>query len=100
MTLQPGEDIGAEVHEGHDQFFRIESGQAEVMIDETTYEAKAGAMVIVPSGANHNVTNSSETDVLEMYTIYTPPEHADKVLHATKAEAEADDEHFDGTTTE
>ena len=100
MTLQPGDDIGAEIHEGHDQFFRIENGQAEVMIDETTYSVVGGDLIIIPSGANHNVTNTSETDVLEMYTIYTPPEHAEGTTHATKEIAEADDEHFDGTTTE
>lgn len=100
MTLQPGEDIGEEVHEGHDQFFRIENGTAKVLIDETTYDVTGGDLIIIPSGANHNVTNTSETDVLELYTIYTPPEHRHDITHATKAEAEADDEHFDGTTTE
>ena len=100
MTLQPQEDIGAEVHDGHDQFFRIESGTAAVMIDETTYEVTAGDLVIVPSGARHNVTNTSADAVLKLYTIYTPPEHADGTVHATKAAAEADDEHFDGKTTE
>jgi mannose-6-phosphate isomerase-like protein (cupin superfamily) len=100
MTLQPGTDIGEEVHEGHDQFFRIESGAGQVLIDETTYDVRAGDLVIVPSGANHNVTNTTEDTVLELYTIYTPPEHADGIVHATKEEAEADDEHFDGATTE
>lgn len=100
MTLQVGEEIGAEIHEGHDQFFRIEKGNGEVMIDETTYTVAAGDLVIVPSGANHNVTNTSDTDVLELYTIYTPPEHEEGTVHATKAEAEAADEHFDGKTTE
>ena len=100
MTLKPGEDIGAEIHEGHDQFFRIENGQAEVMVDETTYSVKGGDLVIIPSGANHNVTNTSDSEVLELYTIYTPPEHEEGVVHATKEIAEADDEHFDGKTTE
>ena len=100
MTLQAGDDIGAEVHEGHDQFFRIESGQAEVMIDETTYQVTAGDLIIVPSGANHNVTNVSADEVLEMYTIYTPPEHQEGTVHATKEIAESDNEHFDGKTTE
>jgi len=100
MTLKPGEDIGAEVHEGHDQFFRIENGQAEVMIDETVYAVTGGDLVIIPSGANHNVTNTSQSDVLELYTIYTPPEHAEGTVHVTKETAEVDDEHFDGVTTE
>lgn len=100
MTLQPGEDIGAEVHEGHDQFFRFEAGTGTVMIDETEYQVSDGDAVIVPSGARHNVTNTSETDELKLYTIYTPPEHQKDVVHATKAIAEADDEHFDGVTTE
>ena len=100
MTLKPGEDIGAEVHEGHDQFFRIENGQAEVMVDETTYRVTGGDLVIIPSGANHNVTNTSVSDVLELYTIYAPPEHAVGTVHATKEIADADDEHFDGVTTE
>lgn len=100
MTLQPGTDIGEEIHEGHDQFFRVESGSGQVLIDETTYDVRAGDLIIVPSGANHNVTNTSDDTVLELYTIYTPPEHEDGTVHATKAEAEADDEHFDGKTTE
>jgi mannose-6-phosphate isomerase-like protein (cupin superfamily) len=100
MTLQPGEDIGAEVHEGHDQFFQISSGVGEALVGETTYELSAGDMVIVPSGAHHNITNTSDTEVMELYTIYAPPEHADGTTHATKAIADEDDEHFDGKTTE
>jgi mannose-6-phosphate isomerase-like protein (cupin superfamily) len=100
MTLQPKEDIGAEDHEGHDQFFHVVSGVGQALVGETTYEIAAGDMVIVPSGVMHNVTNTSETEVMELYTTYSPPEHADGVVHATKAEAEADDEHFDGKTTE
>lgn len=100
MTLQPGEEIGAEVHEGHDQFFRFESGTGKAVVGETEYEVKDGDAVIVPSGVNHNVVNTSETETLTLYTIYTPPEHRHDVVHATKAEADADDEHFDGTTTE
>ena len=100
MTIPPNDDIGEEIHEGHDQFFRIESGTGRVLIDETTYAVSGGDLVIVPSGSNHNVVNVSDTDVLELYTIYTPPEHEDGTTHATKEEAEADDEHFDGKTTE
>lgn len=100
MSLPAGTDIGEEVHEGHDQFFRIESGTGQVLIDETTYDVTGGDLVIVPSGANHNVTNTSDSEALVLYTIYTPPEHEEGTTHATKEEAEADDEHFDGRTTE
>jgi mannose-6-phosphate isomerase-like protein (cupin superfamily) len=99
MALQPGEDIGEEVHDDHDQFFRIETGTGEVLIDGTTRPIKGDDGIIVPAGARHNVTNTG-ADVLTLYTIYGPPEHRDGVVHKTKAEAEADDEHFDGTTTE
>lgn len=100
MTLQPGEEIGAEVHEGHDQFFRFEAGQGKVIIDESEYEVGDGDSVIVPSGAHHNVLNVSDSEPLKLYTLYAPPEHEDGTVHSTKAEAEADDEHFDGKTTE
>ncbi|TYB80022.1 cupin domain-containing protein [Maritimibacter fusiformis] len=99
MALQPGEDIGEEVHDDHDQFFRIETGTGEVLIDDTTRPIKGDDGIIVPAGARHNVTNTGD-EVLTLYTIYGPPEHRDGVVHKTKAEAEADDEHFDGTTTE
>jgi mannose-6-phosphate isomerase-like protein (cupin superfamily) len=87
MTLQPGEDIGQEIHEGHDQFFRFEAGVGKVVIDDTEYEVKDGDVAIVPSGADHNIINTSETETLKLYTIYAPPEHADGTIHATKAEA-------------
>jgi len=87
MTLQPGEDIGMETHEGHDQFFRFEAGMGKVVIDSTEYAVKDGDVAIVPSGAEHNVINVSETETLKLYTIYTPPEHADGTIHTTKAEA-------------
>ena len=98
MTLQPGEEIGAEVHDGHDQFFRFEEGVGKVIVNESEYEVGDGDSVIVPSGANHNVINTSDSELLKLYTIYTPPEHKEGTLHATKAEAV--EEHFDGTTTE
>lgn len=100
MTLQPGEEIGLETHEGHDQFFSFEHGTGEVVVDNETYQVAAGSATIVPSGAAHNVTNTSEDEPLKLYTIYAPPEHRDGVVHASKAEGDADDEHFDGTTTE
>ncbi|NLK26516.1 MAG: cupin domain-containing protein [Euryarchaeota archaeon] len=100
MCLRPGEDIGMEVHDDVDQFFRFEEGGGKVMIDDMVYEVKDGSAVVVPRGAQHNVVNTSKTDNLKLYTIYSPPEHRDKVLHKTKKDALADDEHFDGKTTE
>ena len=97
MTLQPGDDIGEEVHDGHDQFFRIESGKGEVLIDGTRHAVEDDDAVIVPAGARHNVTNTGAAP-LKLYTLYAPPEHKDGVIHPTKADAS--EEHFDGVTTE
>ena len=97
MTLQPGDDIGEEVHDGHDQFFRIESGKGEVLIDGTRHPVQDDDAVIVPAGARHNVTNTGDAP-LKLYTLYAPPEHKDGVIHPTKADAS--EEHFDGVTTE
>lgn len=99
MSLLPQEEIGEEVHDG-DQFFRFEQGEGTVVIDGLPQPVKDGSVVIVPTGAKHNVINSSETNSLKLYTIYSPPHHKDGTVHATKAEAEADSEHFDGVTTE
>lgn len=97
MTLQPGEEIGAEVHAGHDQFFRFETGKGEVIIDGTTHPVAADVGVIVPAGARHNVVNTG-TEPLRLYTLYGPPEHRHGVVHARKADES--EEHFDGTTSE
>lgn len=86
MALQPGEEIGAEVHEDHDQFFRFEAGSGEVTIDGDVFQVSDGFAVIVPAGANHNVVNTGES-LLKLYTIYSPPEHPDGTVHETKAEA-------------
>ena len=101
MTLQPGEEIGSEVHEDRDQFFRFEEGRGQVDIDDNSYEVEDGSGVIVPSGARHNVRNSGDKP-LKLYTLYGPPEHKDGVVQSTKAEAEArhHDEEWDGSTTE
>jgi mannose-6-phosphate isomerase-like protein (cupin superfamily) len=99
MCLQPGEEIGEEVHEDHDQFFRIEEGQGEVWIDGQRSAVKGEVAVIVPAGARHNVVNTGD-EPLKLYTLYGPPDHRDGVVHATKADAEASEEHFDGATTE
>lgn len=100
MSLKPGEEIGEEVHDDVDQFFRFEEGEGKVVIDNTEYKVKDGSAVVVPNGANHNVINTSKTAALKLYTIYSPPEHRDKVVHKTREAAMADDEHFDGKTTE
>ena len=104
MTLKPGEEIGAEVHPENDQFFRFESGKWKVLIDESVYEVEDGSVIIVPKGSNHNVINTSDTEELKMYTIYTPAHHKDGVIHATKAIAEeaehAGTDEFDGKTSE
>jgi mannose-6-phosphate isomerase-like protein (cupin superfamily) len=99
MTLQAGEEIGEEVHEDRDQFFRIEEGEGEILIDGATTPVKADDAMIVPAGARHNVTNKG-VGPLRLYTLYGPPEHRDGVVRHTKAEADANEEHFDGNTTE
>jgi mannose-6-phosphate isomerase-like protein (cupin superfamily) len=102
MNLQPKEEIGMETHDENDQFFRFESGQGKCIIDGIEYEVKDGDAVMVPSGAKHNVINTSDTEALKLYTIYSPPNHKDGVIRQTKeeAEAEANKEEFDGVTTE
>jgi mannose-6-phosphate isomerase-like protein (cupin superfamily) len=100
MSLAPGEEIGSEVHEDGDQFFRFEEGEGKVIINETEYIVGDGDVAIVPAGAQHNVINTSASAVLKLYTIYAPPHHQDGVVRATKAEAEADGPEFEGITTE
>lgn len=99
MALKPGEEIGDEVHEDHDQFFRVETGKGEVWIDGKRTAIQDDDAMIVPAGARHNVVNTGDAP-LTLYTIYGPPDHKDGVVRATKAEAEAREEHFDGKTTE
>jgi len=100
MKLAPGEDIGMETHDDVDQFFRFEEGEGAVIIDDVKHAVKDGSAVVVPSGAKHNVVNTSKTADLKLYTIYSPPEHQDKVVRKTKREAEAKEEHYDGNPTE
>ena len=101
MTLQPGDEIGSEVHEDRDQFFRFEEGEGVVVIDGKENAVEDGTGVIVPAGARHNVINRGSAP-LKLYTLYGPPEHKDGVVQSTKAEA--DDRHpheeWDGRTTE
>ncbi len=96
MSLEPGEDIGEEVHTV-DQFFRFEKGMGQVFIDETEYSVNDGDCVIVPAGAKHNVLNIGPGQ-LKLYTIYSPANHIDGTVHKTKADET--EEHFDGKTTE
>ncbi len=100
MRLKPGEEIGEETHDDVDQFFRFEEGTGLVVIDSTKYNVKDGSGVIVPSGARHNVTNTSKTADLKLYTIYSPPEHQDKVIRKTRKEAMEKEEHYDGKPSE
>ncbi len=100
MSLKPKEEIGAEVHAENDQFLRFEGGKGRVIIDKTTYNVKDGDAVIVPAGAKHNVINLSASEDLKLYTIYAPPHHKDQIVRKTKESAEANDEEFDGKTTE
>lgn len=100
MSLAPKEEIGLETHTENDQFFRFESGEGKVIIDGNEYAVTDGSAIIVPAGAEHNVINVSETEKLKLYTIYSPAHHKDGIIRATKAEAEANEEDFDGMTTE
>lgn len=100
MSLKPGEDIGSEIHAENDQFFRFDAGSGQVIIDDNTYEVTDGSAIIVPAGAQHNVINTSQTEALKLYTIYSPAHHKDGIVRATKAEAEANEADFDSITSE
>jgi len=98
MALEPRDEIGAEVHT-LDQFFRVEEGTGEAILDGVRMPIKAGFAVVVPAGAMHNIINTGNVP-LKLYTLYSPPNHRDGVVHKTRADAEADKEHFNGKTTE
>ncbi|MDD5031933.1 MAG: cupin domain-containing protein [Patescibacteria group bacterium] len=100
MSLLPKEEIGMETHADNDQFFRFEKGEGKCIIDGNEYDLRDGSVIIVPAGAEHNIINTSTTEELKLYTIYSPAHHQDGVVRATKAEAEADSPEFDGKTTE
>lgn len=100
MCLRPGEEIGMEIHANNDQFFRFEAGTGKVVIDGNEYEVTNGSAIIVPSGAEHNVINTSTTDNLKMYTLYSPPHHQDGLVRPTKEDADLHGVDFDGVTTE
>ena len=89
MTLRPGEDIGLETHDGHDQFLRIEAGQGYVQMDGKRTDIEDGSAVVIPAGVEHNVVNTSDDESLRLYTLYSPPEHPDGTVHHTKREADA-----------
>lgn len=99
MSIAPGDEIGEEVHPDRDQFFRVETGKGEVWIDGHRTNIKSEFAIVVPAGARHNIRNTGETP-LKVYTLYGPPEHLDGTVHATRADAQASKEHFDGRTTE
>ena len=100
MSLNPNEDIGEEIHEENDQFFRFESGKGKCIIDGNEYQLKDGDVIIVPAGSKHNIINTSSDAQLKMYTIYAPPHHQDGIIAKTKGEAENIVEEFEGKTTE
>jgi len=98
MALKPKEEIGMEVHK-LDQFFRVEEGSGDAVLDGVRTAIRAGFAVVIPAGTNHNIINTG-TVPMKLYTLYSPPNHRDGVVHHTRADAEADNEHFDGKTTE
>jgi len=100
MSLKPNEEIGMEVHTDNDQFFRFEKGEGKCIIDGSEYTLADGSVIIVPAGAEHNIINTSSTEDLKLYTIYSPAHHKDGIVRATKEEAEKNEEEFDGLTTE
>ena len=90
MTLQPGDEIGLEVHEEHDQFIRIESGTGSAILNGEKHKLEDGVAVVIPAGVEHNVINTSRNEPLRLYTLYAPPEHADGTVHKTKADEPAE----------
>lgn len=99
MSLNPNEEIGEEVH-NLDQFFRVEKGTGKAILDGVEQEISDGFAIVIPEGTKHNIINTSATEKMKLYTIYSPANHRDQVVHESRAEAEADDEHFDGKTSE
>ncbi len=99
MSIPAGGEIGAEVHEV-DQFIRIEEGEGQSILDGVERDLTDGSAIVIPAGVRHNIINTSDSDALKLYSLYAPPHHKDGIVHATKEEAEKDDEHFDGKTTD
>lgn len=98
MSLNAGEEIGEEVHDV-DQFLRVESGSGFAILNDEKTAIENGSAIVVPAGTKHNIVNGGNTE-MKLYTIYTPPHHKKDTVHATKVEAEADHEHFDGVVSE
>ncbi len=98
MSLKPNEEIGSETHQ-LDQFIRIESASGKTILNGVEHDISDGFAIFVPAGVEHNIINTSQ-EVMKLYTVYAPPNHKDGVVHATKQDAESDEEHFDGKTTE
>lgn len=99
MSLKPGEEIGEEIHDDTDQFFRVEEGEGEVIIDGRATAIESETAIVVPAGARHNLRNTGD-EPLKLYTVYAPPRHEDGTVHRTKEDAEQSTEHFAGRTTE
>ena len=89
MSLNPGEEIGQERHPATDQFIRVESGEGKAVIDGQEFALADGSALVIPAGTEHNVINTSASEALKLYTVYTPPEHPDGTIHKTKGEADA-----------
>ncbi len=100
MSLAPSEEIGLETHADNDQFFRFESGRGKCIIDGNEYEVGDGSAIIVPAGAQHNIINTSDSEALKLYTIYSPAHHQDGIVRKTKQQAVDHEAEFDGQTTE
>jgi mannose-6-phosphate isomerase-like protein (cupin superfamily) len=96
MTLQVGEDIGQERHDNVDQFFRVEAGEADAILDGETHKLTDGSVVVIPAGTEHNVINTSSTEPLRLYTIYSPPNHPDGTINRDKKAAEEYEKHHHG----
>ena len=99
MSLKPQEEIGEEVH-NLDQFIRVEKGEGKAVLDGAEHTLEDGSAVVIPAGTTHNIINTSAVQSMKIYTIYSPPNHRDGVVHPTKADALTDEEHFDEKTTE
>ena len=95
MSIAPGDDIGEEVHAEHDQFIRVEKGVGLAIIGDSQYDLADGVAIIIPAGQRHNVINTSQTEPLQLYTVYTPPEHPDQKVHHTKADQLVDPDYAD-----
>jgi len=99
MNLRPNEEIGEETHH-LDQFIRVEDGEGIAVLDGVQHHISDGSAIVIPAGTKHNIVNTSDDHEMKLYTLYSPPEHRDGVIHRTKTDAASNEEHFDGITTE